>query len=124
MAFVVPTLRVDRLDRALRFYGETLGFGLDWEWRDAPNLPPFAQVRRDGMILYLSEGEGDSQPGTLIYLYVDDVDAWYRKLLASEVELESAPYDQPWGNREFRVMDPDGNALCFCTPLQRTKSAT
>ena len=117
MAFVVPTLRVEQLDRALEFYGEALGFGLDWEWRDAPELPPFAQVRRDGMILYLSEGEGDSQPGTLVYLYVDDVDAWYRIVREAGIPVDSAPFDQPWGNREFRAVDPDGNTLCFCTPL-------
>ena len=117
MSYVVPTLRVERLDRALRFYREGLGFALDWEWRDAPDLPPFAQVRRGGMMLYLSEGEGDSQPGTLVYLYVDDVDDWYRDLEAAGIAKDGAPFDQPWGNREFRVNDPDGNVLCFCQPL-------
>ena len=122
MAYVVPTLRVARLDRALRFYGDGLGFALDWEWRDAPDLPPFAQVRRGGMILYLSEGEGDSQPGNLVYLYVEDVDAWHRSLVERGIECESSPFDQAWGNREFRVRDPDGNALCFCTPLTRAQN--
>lgn len=118
MAYVVPTLRVARLDRSMRFYGEGLGFGLDWEWRDSPDLPPFAQVRRDGMMLYLSEGVGDSQPGNLVYLYVEDVDAWYRDLNERGVDCEGPPFDQAWGNREFRVRDPDGNALCFCEPLR------
>ena len=123
MAYVVPTLRVARLDRALAFYREGLGFELDWEWRDSPGLPPFAQVRCDGMILYLSEGEGDSQPGNLVYLYVEDVDGWYRALSSRGVESEAEPVDQPWGNREFRVVDPDGNALCFCAPLRSDKES-
>ena len=28
--------------------------------------------------------------------------------------------DEPWGNRDLRILDPDGNQLCLCTPIRRS----
>jgi len=116
MGYVVPTLRSGDYERSRCFYTDELRFQVDWEWRDAPGLPVFAQVSRDGMMLYLSEGEGDSQPGALVYLYVKNVVEWYEEFRSREVQIDRDLFEQPWGNREFRVIDPDGNILCFCTP--------
>lgn len=117
MGYVVPTLRSTDYERSRCFYTIELSFRVDWEWRDAPGLPVFAQVSRDGMLLYLSEGEGDSRPGCLVYLYVRDVVEWYEEFRSRGVRIDRDLFEQEWGNREFRVIDPDGNILCFCTPI-------
>ncbi len=52
----------------------------------------------------LSEHRLDDTPGTQVYLYVDDVDGLVGRLGVSAE-------DQPWGMREARVTDPDGNVL-------------
>jgi catechol 2,3-dioxygenase-like lactoylglutathione lyase family enzyme len=122
MGYVIPTLRSTDFERSRSFYTEALGFQVDWEWRDAPGLPAFAQVSREGMLIYLSEGEGDSLPGGLVYLYVKDVDAWHREFCQRGVPIERGLFDQAWGNREFRVLDPDGNTLCFCTPTRQPRA--
>ena len=121
MGYVIPTLRSADYERSKRFYTEVLQFDVDWEWRDAPGLPVFAQVSREGMLLYLSEGEGDSLPGSLVYLYVKDVDSWRKEFRERGVAVERELFDQAWGNREFRISDPDGNTLCFCTPTSTSR---
>jgi catechol 2,3-dioxygenase-like lactoylglutathione lyase family enzyme len=47
----------------------------------------------------------------LVYLSVDDVDAFYAQLISQKIKPVSQPQNQPWGNREFVVRDPDGYNL-------------
>src|SRR5689334_21193106 len=46
--------------------------------------------------------------GIYIYLKVDNVDEYYKKLIDEGLKPSSEPKDQPWGNREFVIKDPDG----------------
>jgi len=117
MAFAIPTLRIADYSAARQFYVDGLGFRIDWEWRHEPDHPVFLQISRGGLRLYLSEHEGDGRIGSLVHLYVSDVDAWQAEMLARGVVAEGPPTDQPWGNREMRVRDPDGNQLCVCAVL-------
>lgn len=118
MQRVIPTLRITDWERSRAFYLDRLGFALDWEHRFEPNFPVFCQVSRDGLLLYLSQHAGDCQPGGLVHLYVDDADAWHADF-ARRGLAAPAPETQPWGNRDFRVNDPDGNQLCICTRVER-----
>jgi catechol 2,3-dioxygenase-like lactoylglutathione lyase family enzyme len=115
MQRLFPTLRILDYERSRAFYTEGLGFHVDWEHRFEPGFPVFMQVTRDGLSLYLSQHAGDCQPGGLVHLYVADVDAWHQDLVGRGVEPHSPPTDRPWGNRDFRGSDPDGNQLCVCT---------
>lgn len=117
MQRVIPTLRITDLAQATRFYVDGLGFQIDWEHRFEPHFPVFMQITRDEYTLYLSQHTGDCQVGGLVYLYVADVDAWYRELTTSAVHVPAPPADQPWGNRDFRISDPDGNQLVICTRI-------
>ncbi len=51
-------------------------------------------------------------------LYVDQVDALYRRLVDSGWTVAQAPEDAPWGERYFHVQDPDGHEISFASPLQ------
>ena len=81
---------------------------------------------RDGAELQLSRHEGDGVFGSANRVFVDDVDERYltfrkRGLNTTqrpESPIHTAPIDQTWGLREFAVMDPDGNNLCFCAPIK------
>ena len=118
MQQVFPTLRITDYARSKRFYVDGLGFQIDWEHRFDTRDPVFVQVTRDGLSLYLSEHAGDGQVGGLVHLYVADVDAWYAELVSRGLEVAAAPRNQPWGNRDLRIVDPDGNQLCLCTPIR------
>lgn len=49
----------------------------------------------------------------MMHLLVEDVNAWWRKVVESEVENKfdvkmTEPEDQPWKMREFVLIDPSG----------------
>ncbi len=66
-------------------------------------MPLYLFLKRDNARLHLSEHKGDARPGTLVYLYVNDLDA-------VAMEFGSEILQQPWG-REIKINDPDGNRL-------------
>jgi catechol 2,3-dioxygenase-like lactoylglutathione lyase family enzyme len=103
MMEVVPFLRVADAEAAARWYAR-LGFEIDWTHRFAEGLPLFVAIACDGARIFLSEHSGDARPDTLLYVYVDDIDA-----VAGEfgVEVDDAEY----GMREVALADPDGNRL-------------
>ena len=79
----------------------------------------FVSVSRGDVTLFLSEHPGEGAPGTLVYLYVDDVDALYREVEKAGARVEAPPELTPWGTKEMRVRDPDGHTLRFGTELTR-----
>lgn len=46
--------------------------------------------------------------GMWVSVDVDDVDAAYRRIQALGVPIEVEPRDEPWGDRHFVVVDPNG----------------
>lgn len=98
---VVPVLHVANARETANWYAR-LGFTLESEHQFAPNMPIYAFLKRGDNSLHLSEHKGDAKPDTLVYFYVDDVDA-----IADEFGVEVR--EQPWGMREVCLTDPDGN---------------
>ena len=111
MTKVVPFLRVADAEASAEWYAR-LGFTIDWRHRFAPHLPLFISLSNGDGQVFLSEHTGDARPDTLLYVYVEDVDA-----VAAEfgVGVELAPYDV----REIELQDPDGNRLRIGTPVPR-----
>ncbi len=99
---VVPVLRVADAEVALRWY-ERLGFEREFDHRFQPRLPLYMGIRRGDARMHLSEHAGDAQPGTLVYMWVDDIDA-----IAADFGL--AVETEDWA-REIELTDPDGNRL-------------
>lgn len=103
----MPILRV-RDGRAAAAWYERLGFRVTGEHRFEPELPLYLFLQRGEMRLHLSEHRGDAPPGSVVYMYVADVDAIAEVTGATVV-------DQPWC-REVVLTDPDGNRLRVGTP--------
>ena len=70
---VVPILRVADAAAAVVWY-RRLGFEQQFEHRFEPHLPAYVGIRRGGAQIHLSEHTGDATPGTLVYLWVDEID--------------------------------------------------
>ncbi len=106
---MVPIFRVHDAASTAQWY-RRLGFEVTGEHRFAPGLPLYMFLQRGAVELHLSEHEGDANPCSLAYLWVDDVDT-----VASEFGM--AVESQPWG-REVQLTDPDGNRLRVATPVE------
>ncbi|HYX64565.1 MAG TPA: VOC family protein [Burkholderiales bacterium] len=113
---VVPQLRTTDLERAIRFYVETLGFELDFRYRDF-----YAGVRAGGQVFHLKRVD-DADPsiafvrdGDHLHLYfdVDGIDRAASELKERGARLLREAHDTPWGTREIALCDPDGHTLYF-----------
>lgn len=107
-------LRVEDVDRALRFYRDTLGMdfplsGGGADWKELAS-PPVA----------LAIGRGPEPPGSIVLgLAVDDVDAAVEELRAKGVTILKEPWEADVCYRAI-VQAPDGNVLM----LHRRKDGT
>jgi len=113
------TLTVREIGRSVRFY-ESLGF----RQRPGQAVPGFASFvlgTAPPSYLNLLQGPHEAVEGWgRVILYVSDVDAFYRAVLAAGHTAEFAPQDAPWGERYFHLVDPDGHELSFAKPLIST----
>jgi catechol 2,3-dioxygenase-like lactoylglutathione lyase family enzyme len=100
---VVPVLRVADAARAVEWC-ERLGFRKEWEHQFEAGFPWFVSIARGDVRLYLSEHTGDAPQGSLVHLYVSDIDA-----VSQECGI---PVDEEGlAGRECDLEDPDGNRL-------------
>jgi PhnB protein len=54
----------------------------------------------------------------MFYVYVDDVDAWYRRALAAGATSMEPPALQPYGERRAAVRDAFGNQWYLAAPAR------
>lgn len=117
---LIPLLKVSNISAAVAFYTNVLGFSLKYP---EAGLNKFSVDLIHGEAeLMLTETDGTSSIS--VYVYVEDVDALFKKcmergLITPRKEnspVHESPVDQTWGMREFYVTDADGNTLRFATP--------
>lgn len=111
---VIPLMRIFSVEKAKEFYVDFLGFTLDWEHRFDSNAPVYLQVSRAGFLLHLTEHHGDCCPGSTVFVWMTDIDAFYE-----EITARNYPYLRPgiettfYGSRSVEVTDPFGNRIRF-----------
>lgn len=111
------TCYAKNLNKTAKFY-ETLGFKTrkrdtthitlysNWFWID------FLAIDKEERSEFRKEARLSSKgAGIFLYLSVENVDEFHRGLLSKGLNPSSEPKDQPWGNREFIIRDPDGYKL-------------
>lgn len=111
---ITPFFGVSRLDQSVAFFKDVLGFGI---WSPGGG---YAYAERDRIGLRLLElDDGAPHPPGRSHAYVDVSDVerlfaeWEPQLRGLPSGQWGAPKDQPYGQREFWVRDPDGNLLTF-----------
>jgi len=57
-----------------------------------------------------------------LYCSVDDVDAHYRRARDAGATIVGEPIDQPYGERSYRALDPEGHRWIFGSPLAGAQS--
>jgi len=117
---IIPLFKVRNMPAALKHYTEVLDFVMTCP-DDTPESP-VVDLGHDQLELQLTTIEGDSLFGSVVYVYVKDVDETFAKFISRgldtsakrESPVHQGPVDQTWGRREFYVTDGDGNTLRFC----------
>jgi uncharacterized glyoxalase superfamily protein PhnB len=88
-------------------------------YQDASGAIVHARVTIDGATIEMGEAHGPYQPmPTAIYLYVTDVDGTYQRALAAGATSRLPPTDQPYGDRNAWVQDPQGHTWYIATPMK------
>jgi catechol 2,3-dioxygenase-like lactoylglutathione lyase family enzyme len=110
----VPIVWVRDLERALQYYRSTLGFELGWTFGNPPEL---ASVCRGQVEFNLSRACDNEFQNSRVYVYVDDVDAYYNLIVAAGARVAYPLEDRPYGMHDCRIEDPDGNQISFGAPV-------
>ena len=105
MRKVMPELPVHDVAAAVSYYRDVLGFTINYQQHD------IGVMDRDAIRLLLVARTAQFSGPASAYVYVADADALHAELLARGALVQSEPVSQPWGLREFSVLDPDGNRL-------------
>jgi PhnB protein len=78
-----------------------------------------AEVKIGDSVVMMGEPMGEFKPmPCMLSVYVDDVDATYRRAVAAGGESLEAPADQFYGHRTARVKDPSGNQWSIHTVIE------
>jgi uncharacterized glyoxalase superfamily protein PhnB len=59
-----------------------------------------------------------------LVVFVDNVDEHYKRVRASEANIDSELQDMPYGQREYGVHDIEGHRSWFATPLSAQAEAS
>jgi uncharacterized glyoxalase superfamily protein PhnB len=109
-----PSFTVSDVGRSLAWYRDVLGFVVGERWESDGKLAGVEMVA--GSVTFML-GQDDWKKGRdrvkgegfRIYCNtVQDVDALAKRIKAHGGTLAQEPADQPWGSRDFSVVDPDG----------------
>ena len=111
---VTPSLTVGDIEASLAYYEGVLGFTVVERWENEGKLLG-ASIAAGDVMLMLGQDDWaqgrDRQKGAGFRLYCtteQDVDELAAAIKARGGELAHEPTDQPWGARDFSVVDPDG----------------
>jgi catechol 2,3-dioxygenase-like lactoylglutathione lyase family enzyme len=111
----------DKLAKTKKFYTEILNFGVTFENEfylllHTPN--------QEFEISFLLPNHETQQPlfrpafegkGVYLTIEVEDVDKVYEEVTAKGAEIKIAIRDEPWGDRHFAIIDPNGVGIDIVT---------
>jgi catechol 2,3-dioxygenase-like lactoylglutathione lyase family enzyme len=111
------------MKNAIAFYTGILDFKL--KYKEASTDDWVVDLVNEDIELQLTVLESDTLFGSVVNVWVDDVDSLFKKYLDRGLDVSNkegspvhqGPTDQTWGTREFYVTDREGNTLRFCKSL-------
>lgn len=126
---LAPYLFYEDVEAAARFLQEAFGFTLTFTSPDPGGGLAHAQLTHGASLLMLGHA-GDGGLGLArsaralgalhagVYVFVDDVDAHCAAARAQGAKVLIEPGDQPWGDRMYCAVDPEGQFWMFAKHLR------
>lgn len=124
---VMPIIAVESVDAVRDFYVDKLGFQHVMGMVGKDGQLDFVTVVLGGARMMFSRamtGNSQSPSGKKpveIYLQVDDVDAYHTRVKKNGVKISDPLTLQWWGDRTFKVLDPNGYEIWFYTNVAEPK---
>ncbi len=120
---MIPLFKCRNMKDAVDFYTRVLDFRL--KYAEASVNDWVVDLINDDAELQLTVLESDNLYGSVVNVWVDDVDGLFKKYLGRGLDtsnkknspVHQGPLNQTWGTREFYVTDNDGNTLRYCSTL-------
>jgi len=116
-------LTVNDLQRSLRWYRDVVGFVVTDEWQVEGRLQG-VQLRAGAVEIFLDQDDWkkgrDRVKGEGIRVYgrtVQDIDRLAEGIKARGGVLSHEPKTEPWGERDFGLVDPDGFKITVSTGM-------
>jgi uncharacterized glyoxalase superfamily protein PhnB len=128
---LAPYLFYTDVARAAQFLQEAFAFTLGFTSPDPAGGLAHAQLLHGtAMVMLGHAGEGglglarsaQTFGGKLhggVYVFVDDVDAHHARAQQAGAHIVLPPADQPWGDRMYCALDPEGQFRMFAKRLAR-----
>jgi catechol 2,3-dioxygenase-like lactoylglutathione lyase family enzyme len=109
---IMPSLPLRDVAAGIAHYRDVLGFTINYA---QDNLG--VMDRDDVRVLLVARNPEHAGVGSC-YVYVRDADALHAELLGKGARVQGAPVSQPWGLRDFCVLDLEGNEIAFGQPFE------
>lgn len=120
---IVPSITATDLQASLAWYRDVLGFTLAEEYKQDDRLMGVRLMAGHVQFLLTQDdfAKGrDRQKGAGLRFFcmtAQDVDRLAADIKARGGKLTQEPRDQPWGARDFAVVDPDGFNISISTEM-------
>ena len=109
-----PSLTVNDLQRSIRWYRDVVGFHISEDWKDGDTVIG-VRLRAGSAEVVLNQDDfakgrdRKKGEGFRVYCYTrQSVDELAANIRVRGGTMTREPTDQPWGSREFDLVDPDG----------------
>jgi catechol 2,3-dioxygenase-like lactoylglutathione lyase family enzyme len=109
---IMPEFPLSNVAAGVAYYRDVLGFQVNYEQADLGVMD-----RDDVRLLLVARTERHKGIGSA-YVYVRDADALCAELRRNGANVQGDPISQPWGLREFRVLDIEDNQITFGQPFE------
>ena len=117
---MIPLFKCRNMKNAVDFYTRILDFKL--KYAESSVNDSVVDLINEGAELQLTVLESDRLFGSVVNVWVDDVDGLFNKYIERGLDtspkkdspVHQGPLNQTWGTREFYVTDAEGNTLRFC----------
>jgi predicted enzyme related to lactoylglutathione lyase len=109
---LLPELPLSDVPAGVAYYQKVLGFRINYAQDDVGVM-----YRDDVTLLLILRTEQHKGIGSC-YVYIRDADALHAELLARGAMVQGEPISRPWGLRDFRVVDLEGNRITFGQPFE------
>jgi uncharacterized glyoxalase superfamily protein PhnB len=104
----VPELPVEDVERAQRYYRDTLGFEIKWLYGDGS----IGAVARGDVAIFFRRTERPFAP-VAHWVFAPELRATYEECRSLGARIVDPLEKKPWGLHQFTVEDVDGNLFYF-----------